>query len=128
MNIENINKIIAKLQEKDTNVLMMSSWCKKIRLPSSGECGTAACIGGWAQIIMRQEDVNYYSPRAATWMGIDYELFLDLCFMRRCDFDHYWFDQEYDIPTSKKIGVRALEILRDEGKVDWGRAISEITA
>ena len=95
---------------------------------TSLECGSACCIGGWVQhcnpelrgyglvvtvSTLLPEPVKFGSE---TWKEID-----ELCYPKREKESYVW-------DATPQQAARAVEILRDTGKCDWDRAITEVAA
>lgn len=145
-NIENINKVIDALrkdQEVGTHFIMrdFAQYIDENTVPGeeSGSyqlCNTALCIAGWANLLRMQEQdpdalksadfiSNAGSSRGAReWLGIPYEQADPLFAMSNARIGVSTFDRLVQ-DVRYKAGIRVLEILRDEGVVDWDRALSE---
>lgn len=154
-NTANINKVIEALEkdrEVGTHFTMGTfySYLNEDKVPDEErgtyqECNTALCIAGWANFLkMREEypsflkDMSEFSYRidstshAAEWLGILEEDGLNLFYMRSssgCSLDllsSFDDDRFASIEQRYNAGIRVLEILRDEGIVDWERALKEV--
>jgi len=90
------------------------------RRDSLHPCGSACCIGGWVQYHNKdtrrmtvEEAVLSISPEGTSQIEV-----LNLCYPN----DLYGWD------STPQQAARAVEILRDTGKCDWDRALSEVPA
>ena len=91
------------------------------------ECGTTCCIGGWVHHINPETEHLGLVRAVATLLPFTVETFdktwyeLDeLCYPAR--------GNAYAWEATPQQAARAVEILRDTGKCDWGRAMQEVTA
>ena len=113
-----------------------------------GQCGTTACIAGWAvtiagiPIVSKDDTPFSFDEVAADLMGLDYQtqgrpLFFamgkeDTEVPHSPDTLHRRVVERnargtWTMPDiTPQEAVRVLEILRDEGVVDWDRVITEI--
>jgi hypothetical protein len=88
---------------------------------SNHPCGSACCIGGWVQHLnpetremSLEEAVMSISPD-----GVSYKEAERLCYP----------DSEVSAwKATPQQAARAVEILRDTGKCDWDRAMTEVAA
>lgn len=110
------------------------------------DCQTAMCIGGTANLFRMQdsgidykalEDFAFHlefakEEAAAAWLGLEHDVLTTDRLFRlylpgRAHFWEYtmnWFDKQ---PPQFRAaaGIRVLEILRDEARSDWGRALED---
>jgi hypothetical protein len=93
---------------------------------TSLECGTACCIGGWVHYT--NSETEHLSLELAVATLLPYEVKVgdetwdeleELCYPER---------YEYAWEATPQQAARAVEILRDTGKCDWGRAMKEVAA
>ena len=106
----------APLLEHPNKGFNMSDYMFSPQAYTQHECGTAACLIGWAKIIFPKygcivnleldEEVNNALTCPSTRTGCKY---------------HYAGDAEI---FTLRAAIRVLEILRDTGKVDWNEAIA----
>lgn len=123
LNIENIDKVIAAIKA-EPELLKMYGWNgQKVDAPNI--CGTAACIGGWAEIIAKKEGfvVEYNSNilGPSQWLGLNRELENDL-FLMNGDIQRKMFDKK-PAPMRAKVAIEVLENLKATGVVDWNSAL-----
>ncbi len=97
-------------------------WGYKNRDLSQHECGSACCVGGWVQYHNRntrkmnvEEAVLSISPEGTSEIEVH-----NLCYPNYLDGDGW--------DATPQQAARAVEILRDTGVCDWGRALSEVPA
>lgn len=108
-NTQNIQKLIDKIKSVSDDLVIMGGW------GPSDSCGTAHCIGGWADVIKRNEKK---CQTTGDWLGINCEqtgnLFYLYCIdMELCEFDRY------PAHIRKEAVLQVLTKLKDTGKVDW---------
>lgn len=117
INVENVRRVrdhIATLNPKQFN---MSAW----RWPQQ-ECGTAACIGGWAEAVLfpdDPDDVGSTDLRDA--LGIREEQWVPL-------FAPPGWSLRVASPYSQAAAVAVLDHLIETGEVDWDYAIAKVAA
>lgn len=119
MNIENINKLITHLRGLDPQFFDMTKWIDHVP-----ECGTVACIGGWACELAIEagetEGHSAWGSLARAWLGLekweDKALFTPDIFGVAM-----WDNYNPDSPAfiSLDRAVRQLEHFRDTGTIDW---------
>jgi len=137
LNHKNINRLIERLKALPAGTFKMSTYgshidvdkaCKAGRSTGAGafglglyhECNTACCLAGWANLINLSEDLGQKpaeinldsladSCRAAEWLGISEPQAREL-------FSGHW-------SANVSQAIRCLEILRDQGSVQWDIAI-----
>ena len=115
------------------------------------ECNTVLCLAGWANLLrmMQVNPTALDNPHcfkvvisntdgAARWLGISDQQAYPLFFMRNFGdsksvipgLNHLletplgWFDTLSN-RRRYKAGIRVLEILKEDGEVDWPRALVE---
>lgn len=146
MNIENIQKIIARLKADDGSHFKMKGWAAWLphiaqareadeNYPTEFvECGTAFCIGGWANMLRDEasaktlkgaqfESFIQDEETAARWIGISYSQAQRLFRMENSDLGLLYFDR---LPQAvrRQAGINVLELLIETGgSVDWDQAI-----
>jgi hypothetical protein len=142
-NTENINRLIALIKADNGEHFLMSSFINY--LPHANfdqdkepiryiECGTACCLAGWANTIImtdsgidlknlvgdRLEEEITNDRRAEKWLGIRTNQALELFF----PFGKMISIDKLPSRARAAAGIRVLEILREENRVDWDAAIS----
>lgn len=118
VNKENINKVIAAIRDED-NFFNMGTYEVTIHFkekmaefgtPIDVECGTPACICGWAYHIMGNRNLT---PKDANeFFGIDTQQGVNLyglCGSKLKDL----------IDITRQQAIATLERLRDTGEVRW---------
>lgn len=140
MNRENINLTIAAIQRAEDRQFNMDHFISTARDGRGGyrwgfsekeknTCGTSACIAGWAHITATQ--LNDYKDKdwrhrdaqddAKKFLGLDAATAQHLFYARgRAGLGGGLLN------LTRAQAIRTLEILRDEGVVDWTRAIHEV--
>jgi hypothetical protein len=90
------------------------------------ECGTACCIGGWVHYINPETEylglvgaVATLLPKSIEYLGRPWLEIDELCNPQQ-------YEKAWDATSQQ--AARAVEILRDTGKCDWDRAMTEVTA
>lgn len=87
------------------------------------ECGSACCIGGWVQHCNPETEYLGLERAVATllpYVGDEtWDELEELCYPER-------YEEAWD--ATPQQAARAVEILRDTGKCDWDRAMTEVTA
>ena len=81
-------------------------------------CGTAACIIGWVKMLFNDRAIYATMDR----LDLHYEQYRELTHPNSGNGCKFF----YDIDSEKftlEAAIRVLQILRDEGIVDWNRAI-----
>lgn len=115
MNKENIQKIIDVIKLEDTPFSMgYFTWTDTLDVPDDslrGECGTPACIQGWANHLMPEEFFRAHDTKAfKVWCGLsdnqDYGIALPHC----CGNANYY---------TRKRAIAMLENFIDTNKVNW---------
>jgi len=127
---ENISKLIAHLQiagqDPEHPDLGFNMSAHHIRTSefwtdqSGHNCGTVACICGWANHLIGSQDPTD-DAAAAEFLGLSEDNMLELFYpgsIRALN------SLVYDATPAQ--AVRVLEILRDEGIIDWDRAFAEV--
>lgn len=116
----NINKLIGVIVQARPELCMMSSYSHSVG------CGTAHCIGGWTNVIMKEEGLDGVRPhKRAQWLDIDIEQLEDMEFMHSAPFaDLSEFDR-LPSDTRKLYMVKYLTHLRDNGSVEWRDIIKD---
>lgn len=142
-----IDKTIALLKKLKPDQFEMGQWtCKNIGVGGTrgALCDTTACLAGWITIAQmpRTELALYfgkeapynagsvdYEKRAAGFLGQgedrpEYGTTLHALFMMPNGYKMVLFDNQ---PARKRhaAAIRVLEILRDTGREDWPRALTE---
>lgn len=134
-NKENINKVIEVIRDRHNHFDMSIYSTRLYRVGGDdGVCDTPSCICGWANelngsskaIALREEAVSDFNMikfyrnhnLANDFLGIDSNMGM------------YLFSSENAMLVfeDRLIAIRCLEILRDEGVVDWERARIEAYA
>lgn len=124
MNRENITKVRDVIAALPAERFDMSDWLNDYPNETFGralkDCGTAACIGGWAVGVLKPR------TRASSWeipsiarriLGLSLDQADKLFQPVPCD------DRHLLTPAQ---AVRVLDILLETGEVDWERAIREV--
>jgi hypothetical protein len=90
------------------------------------ECGTACCIGGWVHYIKPETEYLGLVGAVATLLPKPIE-YLGKAW---CELDKLCWPKEGEEAwnATPQQAARAVEILRDTGKCDWDRAMTELTA
>lgn len=117
VNVENINKMIEAIKAS-VDPIKMSGFVSR-----NGECGTTACIAGWANILRTEEKgtgrawrAEFESEEGATaFMGISYNLGNALFYDFRAD--------RLNDEDRKTAAIRLLERLRDTGGTSWDEVL-----
>lgn len=150
MNIDRLNRVIEAIRAEPKH-FVMSDWIHLGDAEVSGndidpqnlKCGTAGCIGGWAEILAasdarlgKYEIPNYPdsdaqvrgSTLSALWLDVpdgSYERDeLTNLFMMDHKFNMGDFD-ELSPEDRAKAAIRAIEIFRDTGTSNWEQALRE---
>lgn len=146
MNRENIQRVRDAISGADPRKFNMGIWLGPYRADPGGrgvvdvyfvesgekqhtdpECGTAACIAGWATAMRRQDekkklDFDLSPAHAQEWFGLDngeaYKLFYGqgITGARANRLSE----------ISQEEGVAVLDILLETGKVDWQEALDRV--
>lgn len=126
-NAENINKVIALIKAHPENFNMLSWFTTGVpslaKLESGYrdeeyECGTAACLGGFTEALMNQERGGDQGDIPIAELGV----YLGLTFEQT---EALFFPRLSAMLRAKPAhGIHALEIVRDEGVVDWERVMA----
>src|SRR5262245_11448816 len=137
-NATNINRLIARISNEPPEHFLMRNWT----------CGMAHCLGGWAYVLALEDghpETRHVTKVSAHFLNINWLMGEDLFAMaddgavepalaRACarfkvpysvdEANTITFD---DLPVSyrRRAAVKVLTILRDEGCVDWGRALAD---
>lgn len=150
-NVENINRLIEHLKASGAKKFRMEFYAQDLgdlqEAKIFKECGTAFCIAGHANVLRLAErgrkvatlnegdfhhEINRSPARAAEWLGIsedsdtyngegeEGQLFR---MSGAFDWDVEMFDNDLSDDIRLAAGIRVLEILRDEDRVDWDEAI-----
>ena len=149
MNKENLAKVIEAIKSLKPNKLAMNLWLTDNRAVAFDNCGTAGCIGGWAEAVAalngsRQMAHSFLdlTPREA-----DDLFYIDLTRYEGTEDerDTYYtsINQAFtsigieavrgnslpeldtlDAEYRKAIVLNVLQILHDTGKVRWAEAIT----
>lgn len=126
--IDDLIEVIRKAEKSEAGFNMVYSH-HTLDLSSTNSrpdhpCGTTCCIGGHAALALapswREADVISVTAAVETF-GVPRHLSVDLCYP----------DEDEDRADDPKSpwnalphhAIRALEIIRDEGVVDWKRAM-----
>jgi len=125
-NIENINIMIdtfirldkSPLPEHPDKGFNMADYEFEPRSYTQHNCGTAACLIGWSEIIFSKQDIDKV-------FGINYQLACSLhspSENRRhpCSFSFAIEPEKFTL----RAAIRVLQILRDTGEVNWNEAIA----
>lgn len=156
MDIANINRVIEAVKASP-KAYKMTYWVNFAKynvsfdtlnaMANGDTCGTAACIGGWMNVLALRDkaagDERYANINAgensamvATFLGIPVDEYslevgrsLSSLFNMVSSEPHVWLSMprfdELAPEDRARAGVRALEIWRDTGKADWPRALRE---
>lgn len=118
VNVENINRMIAAI-EAQAKPIHMSNFI--LKNASENECGTTACLAGWANLLRLGAVGNGHNEdddaqlgdagKAATWMGISEGQAHSLFF-------NYDADRLAD-EHRKDAAIKLLTKLRDTGRAYW---------
>jgi hypothetical protein len=74
------------------------------------DCGTAACIAGWANVIFHPRLIKTCSSTAAESLGLDNNQEI------RLFLPHDFLESE---KYTRELAIRVLDHLIETGKVDW---------
>lgn len=85
-------------------------------------CGSVCCIGGWVQKVNRAP-IEEPLSRSVSKLGPSIRQASALCYADTPDGSDIYYPAWGATP---KQAARAVEILRDEGIVDWPRAMEEV--
>lgn len=86
---------------------------------SKHPCGSACCIGGHATLVLRKPRLDL--EEAVEAFGVPPDLSHDLCYPSGNGLSAGY-------SASPAQAIRCLQIVRDEGVVDWKRACVEVPA
>lgn len=117
VNVANIDKMIDAIS-KQADPIYMGTFVR-----NNSECGTTACLAGWANILRLGEQGkggNYQFDStydAAEWMGLEQSKANDLFYDYRAD----------DLPDKerKAATIALLTKLRDTGEARWRDVIPD---
>ena len=89
---------------------------------SQHNCGTTACIGGYATILLNGGGEYRTIPdgKIADWLGVPIETAEALFYATGVDYGPQWFEK---VTPSQAVSV--LRHLAETGEVDWDRALAE---
>lgn len=127
MNINKVIDLLKGMEAESSNQFRMNVWVSNIE----DGCGTMACLAGWGHIAMLKDrgiERNHHLNlcEVADWYGLDDKNRRKLFNMYDAKVSTETFDLAYEHDVRAKIGIKVLEIFRDEGVVDWDRAIREV--
>ncbi len=149
MNVERLNRIIERIRSEPAHFIM-ADWIESGQFGTNSkkallelECGTAGCIGGWAETLANADAAKglykfpldydnepiHHMSAAADWLGVhdkgsDDWRQLDNLFMMDHEFNMENFDR-LEPEERARAAIRAIEIYRDTGSSDWVRALDE---
>ena len=130
MNIVNLNKLIEFLEsECATQHFNMKQWIKPVRgkgFPATQQeieefenaCGTACCIGGWAQLMHIKDGYKRHINSAEAYLGLDHEIAHEL----------FYPTDPYIYLKDPKLAAKVLRHLVETGEVDWSIIDDDIAA
>jgi len=111
INTDNINRLIETISKAPADHMIMNNWNEP------RPCGTAHCIGGWAQVLGAPQD-----PRdRAKWYGINTIEVNALEFMNN---DQMFGLAQFDMLPADQRKVLMLGVLNNllaTGHVDWDK-------
>ncbi len=141
LNKANINRLIDWIKQDQGSHLKMTHWFQSLTtdLPviTYEPCNTAFCLGGYCYILMLKDDGmpekdwkfpalgGNISLAAGDFLGLSgSDMRHDLFSMHSSKF---FIDDFDNLPQPQRAAsaIKVLEILRDEGIVDWDSAINE---
>jgi hypothetical protein len=105
VNRDNIQRVINLIESLDPCQFDMHTWGE--------ECGTPACIGGWTDRLFHAKNIGV----TAVCRTLDITDEKGFRLFYPTDIEAY--------NAKPQQAIRALEILRDTGEVDWPRAMRE---
>lgn len=117
MNTENILRLADEIEQRGLNNLGFNM--KHFYSAGDSECGTTACIAGWAVLLEgRTHPMNLSTfgciNTAARWLGLDPELAKNLfCPGYTRDEDHCGWN------ATPKQAAQVLRHLAETGEVNW---------
>lgn len=144
MNEANIRRIIAAIRAEPDH-FEMNNWFKGgyLRDVAARQCGTAACIGGWAEVLMH-EDLGTVGPSTSpdycAWLGWDRDSELDCAFDEICTMNNEFIGddpvEKYEylsmahfdkLPATVRAAAAAevLERFIATGKNHWAQVLHD---
>ena len=115
-NTANINKLISFISNLPPEQFEMSNWERH------AECGTVACLGGWAERLIDPVEPMLITAIDA-WFDIDTKASKRLFFMSGGIMGLHAFDR-LEPSHRQQAAIAVLSRLRDENVVDWHAAVS----
>lgn len=115
MNVENIKKVRDLIAGLPAKRFAMNDWgfCGYSGAEAFlHDCGAAACIGGWAEVLIGGEKMRM--EQVYRLMGLSEDEGDDLCFPH----------VEGSMHASVAQGVAVLDHLLETGEVDWAYAMA----
>lgn len=121
-NTKNINRVIRAIRaEKIAKFNLMYWWAGPDGWSATRDtpaCDTAACIGGFAEALLRKGRPGGFGLGADGFLGLDYNQGTEL-----------FYPDERVVPdyraVTKEQAIAVLEHLRDTGEVNWNVAFSQ---
>lgn len=126
INTDNINRVIDRIEREPDHRFDMAQWC-----------GTAACIGGWCEILLHEDAANRMLPSTASNLDaakdalvkkLDQPVLIDDEQVH--EFLGITFDEAEELfypgaffQKTKPVALECLRHLRDTGEIDWSRAL-----
>jgi len=126
-NLTELAEFLKALNDNDPDLKdgfdMQWSYCNKDM--TDHPCGSAMCIGGWVQSfnedtrrMILPDAVLTICPEGTLWDEVE-----ELCYPDKTN-----NSEKNAWNATPQQAARAVEILRDTGKCDWDRALSEVPA
>ena len=106
MNVENINKLIDRLESIDDSEYDQGVYIS--------HCGSFMCVIGHADFLITKDHPDIHPNKSSTqdWLGISY----DLC-KQIYDYNPFYPDESVNI--TKRIAINMLKNLIETGEVVW---------
>lgn len=118
-NEENIRKVITMIKDEKNHFDMGTWWnsSEDVQYPKN-VCGTPACIGGWAEAIMKYEknirDESYLrEDEISEWLGISDDQGEEL------------FYSSTGMLATRQEAIKHLEYIIANDEVNWSLFVSE---
>jgi hypothetical protein len=120
-NTKVINDLIDFIKSEN-HIICMGSWIKERPVG----CGTAGCIGGSVQLMLKQTVLDL--DLVAEALGITNEVAEELCYFQSPDtsiYSIYTFDAFFPYTQRKEMVIKVLEALRDTDLVIWNDLLAK---